>query len=261
MSIIYKGFIADVVRPEDYVLGGNKLPLPPLVADGNWMPFLPPGEQQKERGYDTYNCTGFNTLSAIEILFRRIWNDERDFSERFLGVMAGTRPPGNSPNVVCDAIRQHGLIDDALLPFKDAATVEKYYSPDPMPYGLANEGLGFKDVYNVRHEWVFTSGTWQEKKRKIIEALPLSPVCLSVAAWYEKDGLYYRPEGERDGHWTCAVKAEGDFFWAFDSYPPFLKKVDWKMDGMQAKRFEVSKRAPPTKWRSWFSRYLRSIGL
>lgn len=65
-----------VIAPRDenaYVLGGGMLEKIILQPDGQWDECLPETEMQFESDFDTANCTGFGTTSAIEILFKKLY--------------------------------------------------------------------------------------------------------------------------------------------------------------------------------------------
>lgn len=251
------GFIPDVIAGDHYVLGAALLPTQILQPSGQWDEFLPPDEAQARNGVETQNCTGYGTLSAIEILFFKLWGIRIDFSERYVGIMSGTRPPGNSPHTVCECIRTlSGLIEESLLPFHDQIeNVKEYYSPVPMAYALASKGLEWLSQYEFGHEWVFRNVSLEEKQQAMIEALKYSPLGISVFAWIQReDGLYIKPRGASDNHWTvCYGYEEGKYWKIFDSYDFTKKQVAWDTDFTQAKRFHVKKieRKPKPELSLW----------
>ena len=67
---------------------------------------------------ETMNCTVYGTLNAIETMISRIFHVEPNYSERFIGVLAGTTQGGNSPHKVAETIRKAGLVPDSALPFR-----------------------------------------------------------------------------------------------------------------------------------------------
>src|SRR3990167_7965941 len=144
------GFILDEIKAEDYVLGGFEFAYGfPLQGDGQWDAFLPVFEAQKQGSLETWNCTAYGTLNAIEILMKRKFNVEENYSERYLGIAAGTKPPGNSPNKVAETLRKvSGVVNDRLLPFDvGVRTIRDYYSPDPLPSELLAIGRDWLREY------------------------------------------------------------------------------------------------------------------
>src|SRR3990167_10165707 len=120
-KIINYGYVADEIQPNDYVLGGLQIPTEVLIENGQWDEFILSDEIQRNENYETYGCTIFGTLNALEFLFKRLFGETRNWSERFVYIFTKTRPPGNSPKTIIEAIRkQCGLIDDDLLTISKA---------------------------------------------------------------------------------------------------------------------------------------------
>lgn len=242
------GYIKEPQEEDHFVLGSQQLPRVILQPTGNWQEHLPPGEPQSRPDLETCNCTAYNTLSSIEILIRRLFGTQPDFSERFVGIMAGTRPPGNSPHTACEAIRRYGLIEESLLPFNDSIhSILEYYSPDPMTEELLARGQEWLSFFDFGHEWVWADGSDLPTKQSALkEALKYSPVSLSTYAWvWNAQGIYIKAHGLTDNHWTtCVDYKEGEYWLILDSYDPFLKKVAWDTDFTQAKRFHLAKKDP-----------------
>lgn len=230
--------------PEEYILGGNEAPQEVLQPDGQWGAFLPPDEMQSRNGLETMNCTNYGTLNAIEILMRRRYGVVIDHSERFLGVLSGTTPTGNDPHRVCEAIRKNGAIPEEMLPFgPDIDTWSEYYAPKPMTERFLSEGREWLTRWLFKHEWVWTFGTaLAEKQRRLKDALTFSPVNVSVLAWKERNGLYYKTPGEGDNHWCTVYGYEDGVAWlVLDHYDQTKKRLEWNYDFQMAKRYHVER--------------------
>lgn len=252
MSEIKTGFIRSEFKETDKVLGGVlSLPQEILQPNGQWLDFIPLTEPQ-HRAIETCNCTAYGSLHQLAIYMKRKFGGNWDFSERYLGIASKTRPPGTSPAIVYDALRHYGTIHEEELPFNDQIlTVEAYYSPDPLSYDLIRLGEDWLDEYDFGYEYVFTGGTIAEKQARIKEALTHSPVSVSVVAWIQTGELYVKPYGSQDQHWTTIVGYEEGFWWCFDSYSPYMKKLDINFDFEEARKIHVEKRAEPTKPIFW----------
>ena len=240
------GYKEEVLSPDDYQFGAWKLPTEPIQNNGQWDYFLPFLENQNLNNIETYNCVSFATTSILEILHERLYGKEENWSDRFLGIVAGTDPAigGNTPKKVIDAVRKIGLIEENLLPFEDIDTSEKYYSPKPMTTELLWRAKYFLDSFDIGYEWVATD------PESIKEALKLSPLGIAVYAWAEKDGLYYRPEGAPDVHYTILYGYEDGKFWkCMDSYEGNIKKLDWNFGFKTIKRYHLSRKE--TKLTIW----------
>ncbi len=237
------GFIGDIIEDDNYVLGGFQLPTEILQPTGQWRDFLPGIEFQKKNGLETMNCTGYGTTNAIEILFKRLYGESKDYSERYVGVMSETKKRGNSPHKVAEVIRKiSGLINDELLPFhENIKSWEEYYFPNPMKEYYLNIGKAWLRNYEFGHEWVF-KGEDSSKPEKIKEALKYSPVAVSLHLRdIRNDGLYYKSE-YKDDHWVVIYGyKEGEYWEIFDSYDNFRKKIDWNYSFEFAKRYHLKK--------------------
>ncbi len=246
------GYLPDEIKDEDYILGGLNLPTDILQENGQWDDFLPLVEIQRNEKFETYNCTAFGTLNCLEILFKRLFGETKNWSERYVGVAAGTRPPGNSPQKVIETIRKDcGLLDDDILPMSKADTVEEYYSPDPLPWLMKENGRKFLNNYSVKHEWAF-SDTQRFNKAEIVKnALKYSPLGVAVFSWqfdFDKK-VYIRPMGAEDNHWICVYGYEEGKFWkCYDSYDDTTKELDWDFGFERVKRFHLEK----ITYRPWY---------
>lgn len=244
-KIIKLGFIEPEIKEEDYILGAGNIPEEILQPDRQWTDFLPVDERQ-HKGVETYNCTSFHTNNPYEILIRRKFSREENFSDRCLGILAGTYPPGNDPNKVAQALRENGVCLETHLPFSDdIKNVDDYYSPKPLTASLKAECEKFLDKYETRHEWVFKDKKTplKEKQEKMWEALQYSPLGASVVAW-KKDGKYFvKNIGEQDTHWTTVIGGKkGEYWLVMDSYEPFSKKLAWDYDFGYVKRYWIRER-------------------
>ena len=63
------------IEDDHYVLGAQSLQGEILQPDGQWDNFLPAEERQANDKFDTYSCTSFGTLNALEMLERRVYNN------------------------------------------------------------------------------------------------------------------------------------------------------------------------------------------
>ena len=248
------GFLKPQESETDYVFGsaelGWKFPYETLCEDGQWDAYLPKFEHQARQGFETANCTAYATLNALECILRRKFNLIEDFSERYVGVMAGTEPPGNDPKTVIETIRKiSGLIDEGLLPFDETVrTVGEYYSPNPMFGTLLAQGLNWNEEYELKYEYVF-KGEVKNKPELIKAALRHSPLGCSVYAWALDDatGMYFK-NGD-DNHWTVLYGYTDKAFKIFDSYDQSHKLVPLDTDfGFVMKYYIAKKEAKKDNW-------------
>ena len=239
------GYVKDEILDEDYVLGGLQLPTEILQPMGQWDEFIPADEIQRTEKYETYGCTIYGTQNALEFLFKRVFGEIRNFSERYVYIFTKTRKPGNSPKTIIEAIRkQCGMIDEDIMPMKDAKTYEDYINPDPLPVLLEWKGEDFLKDYKINYEWVFNDNQIHNRNEAIKTALQYSPLGIAVAAWtYDFDKkVYIRPKGAEDNHW-CVIfgYADGLYFQVFDSYDKSIKHLDWGFGFERSLRYRIEK--------------------
>jgi len=235
------GFKPDERKPEDYIFGASSLSTEVIRPDGDWTAFLPEKEYQKLNGVESYACVIFTTLNCIEALIKAKYGLDRNYSDRFLAAVSGTKEGGNSPQTVAEFLRKVGVVTQEEWPYdKSIKTFEKFYEPlPPKLYELAQE---FITEWDFKHEYV------DSDIFSIQEALKCSPLGIAVSAWYRRGGKYYKPAGKRDNHYTTlfAIK-EGEYLRVFDTYDSTIKDIEWGTKPSAIKRFYIEKRknAPP----------------
>lgn len=217
------GYIPDEPKEEDYIFG-SALPMIELQPDGDWTPYLPTEERQN-KGMESYACVAFTILTCIEILIKKQYGVEKNYSDRFLSAVSGTKERrGNSPRTVADFLRKLGVPPEKTWGYVN--DYNEYYQQIPEEvYNIAKE---FTAEFEFNYEYVPLNLTEQ--------ALKCSPLLVSVPAWFENDGLYYRPKGVRDTHATTLFKKNN----VFDSYRPFVKEIGLIPETIM--RFRILKR-------------------
>jgi len=143
------GYIEPKIESDHWVLG-DQMPKEVLAPDGDWTKFVPPGEQQNI-STETYNCTAFGTTNAVETYVFRKYGDTINLSDRALGILAGTKKPGNDPHIVCEALRHFGDCTEDVLPFQ-GQTTEEYFTPSPLPQDVLDECKKLKCI--TEHETI-----------------------------------------------------------------------------------------------------------
>ena len=230
------GFQPPIYDPADFVLGSDlALPAVPINHNGDWTAFLPSEERQNIL-FETYNCVSFSLLNCMETMFKFFYGEIDNFSDRFLGIMAGTTTGGNDPTTVAQAARHNGLIPETLLPYDYVSNMQEYYS-----FKSADKDKCISKGQEFLQKWYLGFENVPVNLTKMREALQYSPLQISVCAWFENDkGQYYSPEGMSNNHATCLYKIDdiGQFY-IFDSYPPFLKILTPDHNIQFAKRYHI----------------------
>ena len=237
------GLVISPVKDErDFVLGGGNVPKVVLRPNGDWTDI--PDKEIQQRRFETFNCTSFNTLAEVEKLVYVLTGERVNYSDRFLGTVAGTKPPGNDPTKVAQALRHFGCIPEEMMPFSDdLQNTDEYYSFKGVDKEKClAEGRKWLEKFNFMHEWVFSENDLIEVKRtNMLEALTFSPIAMAVYAW-EKKGDVYVDGGHQPNHWTGNVKGVLGKKWiANDSYidteGDTLKDLDWNFKFAYPKRY------------------------
>lgn len=174
MTYIYPGYNAHLedmhATEEDYKFGAvSKLPEVILCPDRQWE--APKFEPQSNSILDTFNCTGFGICNAVEMLHKKRYEEEVDFSDRFVAVTSGTVPgQGNSHKNVGEAVRKCGLVKEEVLPFSEVMTQQEYFSPIE------------QKILDLGVQWVTTHKFGYEKvdRKDFWDVLTLSPIQIAV---------------------------------------------------------------------------------
>lgn len=236
------GFKEPVVDETHWMLG--KIKGTPINTTGQYGDFLPVVEYQYKK-FETSSCTGFGTSNAVEALMKYLYGIELNFSDRGLGIFAGTDIRGNDPHTVAEAWRENGLFQEPLLPFSDdLQNVEEYYSwkggDEKMCRDVAKE---WNEYFIFNHEWVFTKAG--DTQKAMMEALTFSPLGVSVDAWRKEGEYYVKPTAGGSNHWCmCYGYKEGEYWLIFDSYDATTKKLAWDYKFDFCKRYSITKVTP-----------------
>ncbi len=257
------GLILTPPSDRDFIFGDNKLGDSHINQSGQWDGWLPDYEPQSRPGaFDSYACVSFTTLNCIEIMERMLFGATTNWSDRFLAKMSETdKIRGNSPAVVAEILKSKGCVPEKDLPFSpEINSFESFYST--INYNLKTLALAFKAEYSFGYSHV------QSNANDIKRALTYSPILFTVSAWYkDENGLYYRPQGETDGHAVCCYGYEDGKYWKIlDSYADnegtFLKKVRWDSLPMQCKRFTLNRQiVSESAWTRFVSLLKQILGL
>lgn len=256
------GFIKPKIESDHYILGAyNSLPRDILQRNGQWDSYLPSEERQTNQLTETYNCTSFGSLNCIEILFRKLYGLEENYSDRYLGIMADTKPYGNDPHVVVEALRNKGLIKESTLPFtEDLNGWQEYYSfKGGSESDCKVEAIYLANKYEIGHEWVISNGASKEIRTSLMkQALQYSPLGVSVSAWNELEGVYI-DAGQPNNHWTVVYGYNEKGWKCFDSYEPYKKIISFDHNIEYVKRFSLKKKEEikQTWWQMFISNLLR----
>lgn len=178
---------------------GGTLPYEVMVPSGDWTPYLPPGEWQRNHYFDTFGCVSFSALNSIECQYKLLTGTERNFSDRFTVVMSGTIPgSGNYLWKVAESLRKDGAVDESLFPAPANYSQSTYYTP--VPIEVINKAKEFVQEWDTSYEFIDNS------KESIMYHLKQSPIQIVIP-----------------GHAVLEFINEQQVEKYMDSYEPFIK--------------------------------------
>ena len=226
------GLIQQKVNPKDWLFGSSPIQNDKvLIKSGNWEEWLPVGEKQKTKRFDTWSCVSQSACNVLETYLNYMldqggisavkteWLKEKgylidgkfNFSDRYVARMSNTKVGyGNTYNAVGEAIRKHGLVPESMWKTEGDMNEIEYYSD--VLEGIQATGRDFIDKFPISYELVRLSDCK--------EALQYAPLQVGVNAWYQKNGVYYNATGD----FNHAVEDYRDNH-IFDSYEPFKKQL------------------------------------
>lgn len=235
------GLIIDPIKPDDYVAGSSNS-IQNLRGEiivqpgGQWLDWIPQGEQQAPFGFEPSACASFGTLNAVEILLQRVYGEIDNFSDRFLARMSNTTQSGNSPHTVAETLRKKGDVKEQEWPYtSDLNTWEKFYSEIPDTTQIL--ALGEFAEYEFKHEYVPTAPA------SLMTQLQYSPLGIAVSAW-EQDATGLYVSNFPANHWVALIGYVKNEYWiVYDTYTDFtggyLKKLAWNHNFPIAKKYSI----------------------
>lgn len=209
MEYIHPGYSPELEethsKPTDYeFLGASKIPQEVLVEDGDWSPYLPKLEVQKNNQFDSYSCTNFANNNASEMIHIKRYGEEVNYSERFSAVVSGTQPGrGNSHANVAECRRKKGSVLESECPFTENMTQSQYFAK--VSDDLLAKGLKWVESYEYGYEKVAMSN--------FKESLKYSPLQVAVDSRTNKTANFQAPD-----HSVVIYGFKNNKWLVFDSY-------------------------------------------
>ncbi len=242
-------FLYPDITPNDYRFGSNQVTGTILREDGNWIDYVPNSEDQNKYGVEAADCYIEAQQHAIATLQEEQYDfPNQDYSGRFNAYMSDGTQYGGNPLSGSESIRKDGLVSEMTLPFNEEIKSWNEYhnlSDSDKSKGI-KEGQEWLKKWEPLYDIVFTRDeSVTQKYAKLKEALKYSPICLSVLGWYQdSNGLYIKPEGTNDNHFVeCVWIDEEGYPYIWDTYPPYLKKLDKTYNFDFALRWTLEKKS------------------
>jgi hypothetical protein len=178
---------------------GGTIPYEVRLESGDWRPYLPVAEKQKNP-VETMACVTFSDLNVLEIQAKQQSGIEPNWSDRFIAKLSDTTPQGNYLDKVADTVRKFGLVQESDWPTPPNATWTTYYAD--IPQQVINRAT----KVDIAYEGIVAS---ESELRHHLKQCPLQIIILK----------------DDPTHAVTLVALEGKTAYYFDSYSPFLKEV------------------------------------
>jgi hypothetical protein len=229
-------------KAKDYQFGATTKIVPEVLqADGQWKDFLPTNEYQNLDGFDKMACVSFSAVNCLEILHKRKFGEEKNWSDRFTAKMSGTTREGNSLYNVAESLRKlHGEIRQDLWP-NIGKTWEEFYSE--IPTNIKGQALKSLDEYLIQYEWLIAP----LYPNILMDALKYAPIQIGIYAYGVLiDGVHQKPVvGQGPNHAVTLIGyKEGEYWLIFDHYQGNeIRKLAWDYTIGFAMKFNITKKA------------------
>jgi len=236
------GLLQEVqANPKDWRFGSFTGIIPEVLEeDGNWNEYLPVYEPQR-KDFDTMSCVSFSALNCLETLYKRRYDIEENFSDRFIAKASGTTLQGNYLSTVAETIRTFGLVGEEFWPFEAKTWVE--YMKD-LPLEVLQAGQDSLARFKLNWEWVV-----ERDAKSMIEALTYSPLQVTVYAWEKPvNGIYPRTEKTTNHAVMLYGYKKYEYWLIYDHYSNNIKKLSWDFYFGHRLRYNIEDYMPTPKF-------------
>lgn len=228
------GLIERLPEPDDFVLGSANQALKVVLSpERDYTKYLPVAEAQA-RNFDSYSCVSFSADNNLEIIYKRQFGTEVNWSDRFTSSMSGTVPnQGNGFKTVADSIRKNGMVLEEDYPFGGVDDYEYVKKP---AQNVIDKGQAWLLAFEVQYEWVDWGGCHAQK---LYDALQFGPLKVSADATALRTGDI----SNAVNHAVTIYKGiEGKSFSIFDHYDAYTYDVPWKFYFGSAMQYSLLKK-------------------
>lgn len=225
--IPHKSFIYPEIHKEDRRYAGIAGSI--INPSANWTKSLTPDEEQSQNGVEPSSCYVEASQATIAILKEYIYNiKDENYSARFNALLSGGTESGGDPLKGGYSIKKDGLIPQFMMDWQGVKSWLDYHSWKGVnKTECIDKGQEEAREWDKKYYILFEKDDPIEVKyNNIRQALKRSPVPISVYAWLEKDGKYYKPEGVDDTHLVvCIGITDNNELIVRDTYKPFIKTL------------------------------------
>lgn len=264
---IKSNFKYPVITGRHYRFGSNIFDSKILREDGDWRDYLPQEEEQYKNGVESSACYIEGQQHGIATILEERFNIiNSNFSSRFNSILSDGTESGGDPLKGAESITKDGLIDELELPFSNEInTWDKFHSFYGSDENRCRElGKEFLNKWKLNYDIVFDlNDDVATKYSKLREALKRSPVPMSVYGWVKNENdVYVKPHGRYDNHLVlCVYLDDNNCPYVWDTYSPFLKKLEPMYNSDFAMRWWVEKKevSDSVVKKNWLSKLIEII--
>lgn len=164
-----------------------------------------PTQERQYQTFETNACGIFAVLNCIESWMLK-FGKPANYSDRFIASLVGGLM-GNLPTIVMDTIKTNGLLDESKFPYGGVNQAD-YYNKKYVTSSMLTEAKNWFNDYDISYEYVnFGLGKVEQTKLALKD-------CPLVGVITNNNGT------------THAMMIFDDNSY-FDSYEPFIKKLDY----------------------------------
>lgn len=247
------------VRPTDYITGASPIIIEDINTNGDWTKYLPTGEKQyKLATFDTFSCTTFMFLNAIETAVN-FFRDSKQFtdeqiatlnsigfyadgkfncSDRFTAIMSGTMPNGNYFQNVGDSVRKDGLLPEALLIF-GGNNQSEYLDKSLITEDMKSTAKKILDIIDIKYEWTTIDDFKTKLKQCPLGGAIFDGTHAVMIPVYNKYFDSYEPYLKKLPKVSYAIKVIVSIKKPMSQYKYFNEKQDPKMIGVNPKLMKI----------------------
>lgn len=201
-----------------------------VKEDGDWRDFLPPEEDQNVRGIESSACFAEGQQHTIATLQEFLYDlPDQNYSARFTALLANGTENGGDPIRAAKSIKYDGLVPEEDMTWKFIESWDEFHSWKGVDkLTLIAKGKQWANQWKPNFKIIVErEDSIESKYLKMREALKRSPLPISVCAWYEKNGVYVKPNKMRDNHMVEAVFLDNqNRLHVRDTYTPYYKILE-----------------------------------
>lgn len=220
----------------------------PVNPSGDWNTPITPFEEQRINNVEPSDCYVQASQSAIASYLELLYNiKDSDFLADFNALLSNGTPTGGDPLKGAYSIKNDGLIPQSMRDRTGLQSWDEYHSWKGMDKDkcIAKGKEEARQTYK-KYKIISEKGdSLEDKYAKLKDGLTRYACVVSVAAWFERDGKYYKPKGYDDTHLVQVLSInENNEITIKDTYAPHIKVLEANTDFDFSMGWVIRKKSP-----------------